>query len=1082
MRNSASLFVAAIAASLLAVMPRMGLAQTKATVTGIVNDDKGIPIQGATVASVAAGKNITTVSTDSLGRFRMTELPTGEYSFNATMIGFEPQTLTGYTLKEGKTTSILISLVPQPGAMTEVVVVGYGTQKKANLTGAVSSVKMDEVLRDRPVTSTSQALQGTIPGVQVTYGSGQPGTGTSINIRGFTSINGSSGPLVLVDNVPMSMDDVNPKDIANISVLKDAAASAIYGARAAFGVVLITTKKGGRNQPIRFEYSNNFAITEASTLPQKTTPLQFVSALNDFGTKTAWTGQDIATWLDLLQQYQQDPGKYPEGFTSINGTRYPLQEHDLYGALFKKGFEQIHNLSFSGGSEKTSFRTSIGYTDQDGILVGRNDTYKRYNFNSFINTSLTSNLTASVNAFYYHDLKRTPANYGTVFSDVVKYGSFAYTDYGTLPGSGEQLPYSSANNIVTNQPPENQTNDNLRLFGKLEYRPIKNLKINMEYTYNYSNQNIMQSFPTKRYIQPENFQLDIVNPTSSYKRASSTTFYNALNLYADYSVKIHNAHDINIILGTNQEQSKQNGYTATRLDLIAEDVPSLSTSTGLSTTGDDFNEFAVSGYFGRINYAYKNKYLLELVARYDGSSRFPAGHRFGFFPAFSAGWVLSEERFMSNQNVFQLLKLRGSFGEIGNQVVLLRDNSGQQDYYPAIPGLPTQNSGWINPSTNVLNPTLSPPTLVSNNFTWERVQTTNLGLDFGVLNNKLGGTFEVYRRRTLGMLIPSKPLPATLGTTPPLENAADLKTDGWEAELSWRDQVGKVRYSLGLNVFNNQATITRYDNPGGILNINGSGNNTYYYVGQKLGEIWGYVTQGYYVADDFVSGVLNDQLINNRTVAENGGLKPGVAPYRGFYQNPGDIRYRDLNGDGVIFTGNNTLADPGDRKIIGDNTRHWQFGVNGSISYANFDFSFFLQGVGKRDLWISNQVFWPYISQFAQVYAHQLDYWTPDNQNAHFPRLYPDGSGNGPNSRLIQTQYLSNAAYMRLKNIGLAYTFPEKWASRASLRGLRVFFSGENLFTFDHLPDGLDAEATNLGEGGIYPFLKKYSFGITVNF
>lgn len=1032
-------------------------------VKGKVTDEKGNPIPGVSIQEKGTGNG--TVTTE-----------TGEFSINVQndaailIIRF-----IGFVQQEVKVSTAPIKVILQEDltAMSEVVVVGYGSQKKANLTGAVSSVKMEDVLGDRPVSSASQALQGAVPGLQITYGSGQPGASTTLNIRGFTSINGGS-PLVLVDNVPMDIDDVNPRDIDNVSVLKDAAAASIYGARAAFGVILITTKKGKKNQPMKFGYSSNFTFNKPVSLPQKATPIELVKALKDFGTTSYWTGQNVNTWLNLLTEYNQDPGKYPDGEAIINGLRYPLAQTDLYGELFNKGFEQMHNFSFSGGSEKTTFRVSGGYTGEDGILVTSKDKFTRYNFNSFISTELTKNLIASVNLFYKNNKRTTPANFGGIFYNAVTYSSYTPTGYGKAP-NGDILPYNTPNNVIKTEPVNTAFGDDLRLFGKLEYNPLNGLKVTGEYTFNKSNGDNRGIQDKNEYLNAATYDRQFLNNNTRYTRSNNQVNYQALNLYASYTKAI-NKHNVTLLVGTNQEISKQESFTVNRLDVLSPWVPSLSTSTGTIAGDDGFGEYAISGYFGRINYDYKNKYLLEINGRFDGSSRFPPGHRFGFFPSVSAGWNVSEEEFMKPlANVMPLFKLRGSYGEIGNQVVN-KPNTNIPDYYPYVPGMEPYNASWTDPATNLRYVSLSMPALVSSSFTWETVRTLNFGVDFSLLRGRLNTSFDWFQRNTLNMLAPGADLPAILGATAPLQNVADLKSKGWEWELSWKDKIKAVSYSIGFNLSDSRAYITRYKNPAGLLIINSAtGQLDNYYEGEEIGEIWGYFTQGYFTVDDFEKGSLDATL-------QKGKLLPGIAGVKGVQQNPGDIRYVDVDGNGEIFTGNNTLANSGDRKVIGNARRRFQFGVFGNASYNNFDLSFFLQGVGKRDLWLSNQLYWPYLNQFGTLYKHNLDYWTPTNPNGFYPRSYPDGAGNTGSSRNIQTKYLSNGAYLRVKNITLGYAVPKKLLQRVFIDNIRVFVSGENLFTFDHLPDGMDAEADAISDGGIYPFMKKYSFGINVNF
>jgi len=1048
------------------------IAQQTTTVKGLVTDEKNLPLPGVSVsAKNLSGGALLNTQTDPDGIFQFKALPAGSYSFIIRSVGYETQTMSGYSLKAGEQITITAKLKEENSTLQDVVVVGFGTQKKVNLTGAVATVKMDEILGDRPVTSTSQILQGASPGLQVTTNSGQPGVRSNLNIRGFTSINGGS-PLVLVDNVAMDMDDINPKDIASVTVLKDASASSIYGARAAFGVILITTKQGGRNQPIKFEYSGNLATTTPSTLPQKTTVSEFVQALSDFGTTSYWAGQNVSTWQGLLQQYEQNPGQFPaSGIATQGGIQYPLAQSDLYQSFMPGGFEQLHNLSFSGGSEKSNFRVSTGYTNQDGIIATKSDAFTRYNLNAYLNTNLTSKLIASINVLYHNSVRNTPRDYNGLFYNAITFGPYAPTGYGIAP-NGSSLPYNTPNNILEKEPYNINKDNNLRLFGKLQYNITTGLKLNAEYTFNQINTNRTIQTTVNQYINPLNFTVSPISVNSSYNRYNNGVNYNAVNVYANYSTVLGQKHNFDAVLGTNQEKNTENNFEVTRLGVISQSSPSISGSTGNITSADAFSSFAVSGYFGRINYNYDGRYLFEATGRYDGSSRFPSGSRFGFFPSFSAGWNIMGESFMKNiKTTVTALKLRASYGEIGNQVVL--KSNGDQNYYPYIPASSPANSTWIDPVTGVLRVTVPPPALVSASFTWERVQTSNIGLDFGFFNNRLTGSFDAYIRKTLGMLAPSNELPAILGTAAPLQNVADLKVKGWELNLGWNDKINEFKYSVNFNVSNNQAYITNYNNPSGLLNFNADGTISNYFIGQKIGDIWGYVTQGYFGTGDFAAGTLNANL-------QNGTLLPGIAPYRGVNQNPGDIRFIDLNNDGTIFTGNNTLANPGDRSIIGNNNRRFQFGFNGNAAYKNFDFSFFINGVGKRDIWISNQVYFPYLDQFSGIYAHQLDYWTPTNTNAFYPRSYSNASGNTGTSRMVQTKYLSNGAYIRLKNVSLGYTLPAKWLK--DKMKARIFFSGENLFTFDHLPEGLDAEATNLGSGGIYPFIKKYSFGANISF
>lgn len=1021
------------------------------TVTGTITEkDTNIPIAGASVVQKGTS-NGTITNFD------------GEFTIDAPRESILEVSYIGYGTTEisiNGRTYIDISLSPQASALDEVVIVGYGTQKKTNLTGAVSEVDMEKVLGDRPLSGAADALQGAIPGLEITPTSGRPGTSSGLNIRGLGSINGGS-PLILVDNVPMDLNDINPTDIETVTVLKDAAASSIYGGRAAFGVVLITTKKGKKNQPLEFKYSNNFAFTKPTDLPEKATTLEYARALQDFGTLQSWTGQDMATWEELLIDYQNNPENYPEGSTEIAGVFYPLAEQDYYGAFMNKGFEQRHNLSFSGGEKNTSYRVSVGYANEDGILITDKDSYTKYNVNAFLKTALTSKLNASVNVFYNKDKTTLPNDWANIFRYGISHLNSTPTGTHTTE-DGETYPYFTSNNILKNEKPREDFSNNIRLFGKMVYNPLEGWNITGEYTYNRSNDNRRQYFSDNEYINPLNFGVYRANNVTSYLRNTSFTDRHALNLYSNYEKSLGN-HNFNVLVGFNQEQYSSEFFQVTGDEIISADVPSISTATGLIDAGDSFGEWTVLGYFGRLNYNYMQKYLLEINGRVDGSSRFPKGNRYGFFPSFSAGWVVSEESFMDSlDHVVNQFKLRVSWGEIGNQVK-------GSDYYPFFPGMSPINSGWINTDTGIRYISLDTPKIVSSSFSWERVRTLNLGTDIGLLDNRFTMSFDWFKRETFGMLAPGRELPSVLGDEAPLQNTADLETKGWELQVGWQDNINDFNYSFGFNVSDSRTYITKYDNPGGLLSD--------YYVGQEIGEIWGYETYGYFTEEDFVPGSLNEDLTG-------GILEEGIEPFEGYEnnQNPGDIRYVDQNGDGVINDGNNTLEDPGDRKIIGNNNRRYQFGAFGRAAYKNFDFSFMLQGVGKRDAWVSNELFWPYSSQYNILYKHSLDYWTSENPTGYYPRNYPEASGNTGNSRRVQSKYLSNGAYLRVKNITFGYTFPEMLLTDVGIDKVRLYASGENLFNFDHMPDGLSTELYNINRGGSYPFLKKYSFGINISF
>jgi len=560
-------------------------------------------------------------------------------------------------------------------------------------------------------------------------------------------------------------------------------------------------------------------------------------------------------------------------------------------------------------------------------------------------------------------------------------------------------------------------------------------------------------------VNPQRYTLNGVDPELTYYRKYNSKFtYRALNLYSKYAKSVGD-HNFSALVGLNKEERENESFWVKKTNLISVDLPSISQATGTITSDDSFGEWAVMGYFGRLNYNYNEKYFLEVNGRYDGSSRFPDNDRFGFFPSFSAGWNVTKEAFMENVKVLNLFKFRGSWGEVGNQKT--------NGLYPAIPGMGSYNANWINPETGLKYVTLGSPSLVSPSFTWERVETTNVGFDARAFNNKLSTSFDWFTRNTLGMLAPGAQLPDVLGASAPQQNIADLQSKGWEFELSWKDNINDFSYRVGFTLSDNQTEITNYDNEGGLLNQ--------YYVGRKIGEIWGYESDGFYTVDDFIEGTLDENLLG-------GTLKEGIPAYKGKNQNPGDIKYKDLNGDGEIFSGNGTLEDPGDTKIIGNSTRRYKYGIFANGSYKNFDFSFLLNGVGKRDVYKNSNVRFPYTSEFSVVFQDQLDYWTPENTDAYFPRNYPRGGVNYGNSRRTQTKYMLDGSYLRVKNITIGYSIPKSVLTKNKIDKLRLFLSAENPFVFNDWPDGINTELLDKSNGATYPYLRSFNVGLNLSF
>ncbi len=1049
------------------------------SVKGKVTGEDGNPIPGASI--VIDGTTVGTI-TDYDGNYQLSydgENVTLEFSF----IGFQKQNV---LITDQKVVDIV--LVEEVRGLDEVVVVGFGTSKRENITGSTSYVKMDQIVADRPVTNSAQALQGVSAGLEVVSNSGQPGANnTSLNIRGFNSINGGS-PLVLVNNVPMSLDDVNPRDIESVSVLKDAAASSIYGARAAFGVILITTKQADKNQPIKFEYSTTNSFKRPIELAEKLTTGKFVEALSQFGYNTYIEGnQNIDVWLDYLEQYESDPSQLtyiqdPKsgedyGIVKDGGVYYPLADTDIIGDFLDgTGFATIHNFTMSGGAEKISYRINGGYSYEDGVMVTDRDSYEKFTVNAFLSADLTKNLKSTTNVFYNSSVRSEPTAW---YGEALYLRAYNPTGFFEMP-NGDQLPFDTPGNRVRYTTPALQNTDNIRFFEKLEWEPIKNWQIIGEYTFEKGFSKRKGINENTRFVSPYKYVENNPDATTRYETTSLSRSYNdhvyhGLNFYTKYKITLEN-HQIDVLAGMNREERINNGFWISKKTLLSTDLPSIRTAVGDYDGSDSYGDWAVLGYFGRLNYNYKNKYFAEFNGRYDGSSRFPEGEQFVFLPSFSAGWNIAEESFLQSWDMLSMLKVRASWGEVGNQQT--------GDLYPAYPGYSAYEPRWINPDSDLRYTSLNPAGLVSGSFTWEKVRTTNVGLDISILKNRLSTSIDLYKRETLGMLSQVEQLPAVLGTGAPKKNIADLENRGWELEIKWNDRIGELRYGVNFNLSNSEGEITRFENEAGLINQ--------YYVGRKIGEIWGYVTDGYYTADDFIEGTIDAHLSGGQRILKDDVvyLEGENTPY------PGDIKYKDLNGDGIINNGNNTLyteydssgemiphTGPGDRKIIGNNQRKYQFGINGFMEYKGFDFSFILNGVGKRDLWLDGNLIFPHRSAWEPIYSHQTDYWTPDNQDAFYPRIYGNPNGNADSnyalSRKVQTKYLVDGSYLKIQNITFGYTFNKNVLNKLNVEKLRVFVAGDNIHTFDHLPKGVKPDQ---GAGERYPFMRNLSVGLNLTF
>lgn len=1034
---------------------------------GVVKDNQGETVIGASVV-VKGSTNGTITGLD--GDFTLDNVKRGDV-IQISYIGYVSQEV----VWQG--TPLNITLKEDSQTLEEVVVVGFGSQKKANLTGSVSQVKMDDVLGERPVTNVKNALQGSMPGLMVSGGA-SPGEAKSFNIRGTVSINGMN-PLVLIDNVEGDIDLLNPEDIESVTVLKDAASSAIYGARAAAGVILITTKKAKKGEKFNLNYNANFGFQTSINSPKQASLDEYLRAYQAAGfSETYYAGNgSVSKWREYLAGYKENPAAYPTVGDGIyigeDGAPYYLNDKDVYKAFQETSFMQTHNLTANGGTEKLRYRLSAGLTKEDGPLIESKDTYMRKNISSFISADITDWLTQEADFRYTVADRSEPMGSG---DGIYCMNHISFYPSGMMPGSvntsvGKDLPLITPENQIRYNNPYLTDTDNTRIYLRTIMRPIKGLELVGEYTYD--RKNWQKSYYAKKWEYTTE-QLGSNNSvTSDYLfKSEDHGDYNALNLYGTYNFSIKEDHMFKVMAGFNQERKQNSWISVQTHDMIAPSAPSFTSATGKIIPQNSYSDYAIRGAFYRINYNYKDRYLFEANGRYDGSSKFPKDDRFGFFPSFSVGWNIARESWMEKAlDYVSDLKLRASWGQIGNQ------NIGNYGYYSTMQ--PVGNSNyWLKDGEFITY--ISTPGLVSNSFTWETVETLDIGFDASMFNSRLQVTFDWYQRTTRDMLIAGIQLPAVVGTSAPMRNAADMRTRGWEIAVNWRDQIGDWKYNVGFNLYDYKSKITKYsNNEDKLLSQN-------YYEGKTLGEIWGYVSDGFYTIDDF-DGPGTWQ------------LKDGVASLDGYNPRPGDEKFVNLNDDrgtNEINSGLNTVDSPGDQKVIGNSTPRYNFGVNLGVSYKGFSLSAILQGTAKRDVWIGGMSLFPFggsAKAYYPVFYNQTDYWEPmgscdgqytendreywvaKNPDASLYRLYSNMQNHGSNQR-ASTKYLQNGAYMRLKNITLAYTFPKALISKVSLSALKVFVSAENLATISSLPKGYDPERLSWG----YPFYRTLSFGLNV--
>ena len=1067
-------------------------AQTNATVTGTVRDEAGTVLPDVTITVINESDSALQKSTitNDKGAFTFNQLIPGiNYRFRISHVGFKQQEIRNYPVKVGVNTAVVISMVASANAaMDEVIIVGYGTQKRVNATGAVDQITSKN-LENRPMTNLTQGLQGQIPNLNLKMLDGKPTQSPSYNIRGTTSIGQGGSALILIDGFEGDPSLINPNDVETVTVLKDAASAAIYGARGVFGVVLITTKKGVKGRT-SVTYSSNYALKSPITRPDFVTDgylwakmfsEAFVNGDGAFPQNVNKTQKFSQAYLDEFKRRKESGQPYNQVEIDPNTGEYTYYgSTDFYDALYKRNTAAFdNNISVSGGSDKATFLVSGRFLKQDGLFRYNTDDYDTKNIRAKGTIELFPWLTVENNTDYsilnYHN----PVNVGEgggIWRNIADEGHPSmplYNPDGTLTFSSVY----TVGDFVYGKNGIDTRREVFRNITGLRSRFFNNkLRVNVDYTFRNTDNNRYQKRVQVPYSNFKGVTSYVGTTTNDLASDDRKTRYWATNIYAEFENNFGDNHYLKAMVGYNYEQSTYNRTAVQRNGLIFENATDLNLALGQAiTTGGGYEQWAILGGFSRLNYAFKDRYLIEVNARYDGSSKFPLNQQYGFFPSVSAGWKINKEGFWNvSPKAISELKLRGSYGSLGNGNIA--SYSFQEIFNISQSGVILNGS---RPQTT-RNPGVLPDGL-----TWETSTTTNIGLDLAMLSGRLTFTGDAYNRKTTDMFTFGLTPPAVFGAATPKGNYADLTTKGWEASLTWNDKLGNskkpVRYNIRLTLSDNKSTIDRYNNPNKLLSD--------YYEGQTLGEIWGYETEGFFIdAADIASHAKQDPQMR----ASPSGL-----------WFPGDIKLRDRNKDNLINVGENKVGNPGDRRIIGNSAPRYSYGVNLGADWSNISFSVFFQGVGKQQWYPSTEteMFWgQYNRPYNNIPTFQLgNIWTPENTNTYFPRTMSRAASSNTNRTLgiAQTRYLQNVAYLRMKNIQVGYNLPSGWISRIGARSVRVYFSGENLFTYSPMykivkntidvenavpaDQDLNSGATN-GDGYNYPLLKSFSFGVNLGF
>lgn len=1091
-------------------------------VYGLVVDVNGEPVIGASVVE----KGTTNGGiTDINGKFTLNVKPGS--TLQISFVGYQTQ-----EIKATKTVKVVLK--EDSELLSEVVVVGYGTQKKANLTGAVATVDVNKTLDSRPIADIGRGLQGSVPGVNITIPTGEIGSDPLIKIRGqIGSISGNNTPLILLDNVEIpSIQMVNPNDVQSISVLKDAASSSIYGSKAAFGVILITTKSGAQTDKFEVSYSNNFSWQD----PAKSIEIGGIEALQytldaqinrgepmPAGGFWRISPESLEKAIEWQKQYGgkvkwNDPVVYGRDWYYDGKDKYGYRLYDAAKAMVRNWAPTMsHNLSVNGKSGKTSYNIGLGYLDQSGMSkTAKKDDFKRYNASVSVTSELNKYLTVRASSIYSDRNKRYPG-IGNTSADPWLY-MYRWSPLFPMGVTEHGNPLKEPSYEMAASNTDNLQNKYYNVNLGFTLNITKNWDVKFDYTYDRqtseTNSSVTQYEAGATWYAPtawiENGSQVFVNeqgervdtggmpayrfPVEKYYNSSgpgaSQVGYqnksvdnNTFNIYTTYNLQLgaEKEHAFKFMVGMNRVTSKWSSHKGWKTNLIDLTNPQFPLASGDQFIEGDRNWEAQLGFFGRLNYSFEDRYFLEANIRRDGSSKFPKNLQWRWFPSFSAGWVFTNESFMKPvENILSFGKFRASWGSIGDQTV-------SNTLYKAI--LVDGQSSWLDGSGNKM-PLYGTPSLVDSDISWQEIETLDFGVDLRFFKNKFGVTFDWYRRDTKNMIIEGESLPVTLGATAPKGNYGSLRTKGWELSA---DFTHRFSNGLGINVMASISDATTYITKGAdyLTPWEDRKLGTTYSTGRRYGDIYGFVTDRLFQKEDFVYGA--DGQIEKITVIYNGTAhttNKQSSPYPVYqvhYEDnnklifaPGDVKFVDLDGDGYITPGTGTNGNPGDQTVIGNSTPRYEYSFRLGADYKGIDFSIFFQGIGKRQIWGSGQLAIPGYNakEGALPKTFTTDYWTEERTDAFYPRAWNLGGSNTGFSMQKQSRYLLDMSYLRIKNITLGYTFPENLLSKVYISKARLYMSLENFFTFDKL-NGLPIDPEAISGYSMFRSDSNYNLGRT---